>query len=156
MNINATLLGQTFAFVIFVAICWRYIWPPIIAIMQEREQRITDGLEAAKKANDSLEEAKLNSIAELEKAKQEATVIIEKANQRASQIVSDAQTKAETEAEKIVAASSKTLEAEISKTREELRKDVSEIIISTAEKILEEEISKDKHEKIILEAAKKI
>ena len=86
----------------------------------------------------------------------EAAIIIEKANQRASQIVSDAQTKAETEAEKIVAASSKTLEAEISKTREELRKDVSEIIISTAEKILEEEISKDKHEKIILEAAKKI
>ncbi|GIR02900.1 MAG: hypothetical protein CM15mP12_4310 [Gammaproteobacteria bacterium] len=93
MNINATLLGQTLAFVIFVAICWRYVWPPIIAIMQEREQRITDGLEAAKKANDSLEEAKLNSSAELEKAKQEAAIIIEKANQRASQIVSDAQTR---------------------------------------------------------------
>ena len=110
MTINATLLGQTLAFVIFVAICWRYVWPPIITIMQEREQRITDGLEAAKKANDSLEEAKLNSSAELEKAKQEAAIIIEKANQRASQIVSDAQTKAETEAEKIITAANKTLE----------------------------------------------
>ena len=142
MNINATLLGQTLAFVIFVAICWRYVWPPIIAIMQEREQRITDGLEAAKKANDSLEEAKLNSSAELEKAKQEAAIIIDKANQRASQIVSDAQTKAET-----------TLSE---KSKGNRRSGVSEIIISTTEKILEEEISKDKHEKIIIEAAKKI
>ena len=52
MNINATLLGQTLAFVIFVAICWKYVWPPIIAIMEEREKRIADGLEAAKKAYD--------------------------------------------------------------------------------------------------------
>ena len=59
MNINATLLGQTLAFVIFVAICWKYVWPPIIAIMEEREKRIADGLEAAKKADDSLEEAQL-------------------------------------------------------------------------------------------------
>ena len=89
MNINATLLGQTLAFVLFVAICWRYVWPPIIAIMEEREKRISDGLEAAKKANDSLEEAKLNYEAELDKAKSESADIVEKANQRASQIISD-------------------------------------------------------------------
>ena len=48
MNINATLLGQTVAFVIFVAICWKYVWPPIIAIMEEREKRIADGLDLVK------------------------------------------------------------------------------------------------------------
>ena len=46
MNINATLLGQTLAFVLFVAICWRYVWPPIIAIMEEREKRISDDIPA--------------------------------------------------------------------------------------------------------------
>ena len=107
MNINATLLGQTLAFVLFVAICWRYVWPPIIAIMEEREKRISDGLEAAKKANDSLEEAKLNYEAELDKAKSESADIVEKANQRASQIISEAKTKAEAEAEKIIASANK-------------------------------------------------
>ena len=67
MNINATLLGQTLAFVIFVAICWKYVWPPIIAIMEEREKRIADGLEAAKKADDSLEEAQLAFDQEINK-----------------------------------------------------------------------------------------
>ena len=78
MNINATLLGQTLAFVLFVAICWRYVWPPIIAIMEEREKRISDGLEAAKKANDSLEEAKLNYEAELDKPDQSQQILLRK------------------------------------------------------------------------------
>ena len=155
MNINATLLGQTLAFVLFVAICWRYVWPQLLHYGGARK-RISDGLEAAKKANDSLEEAKLNYEAELDKAKSESADIVEKANQRASQIISEAKTKAEAEAEKIIASANKNLEAEINKTKEALRKDVSEIIVSTTEKILGDEISQEKHEKIISEAAQKI
>ena len=59
MNINATLIAQALVMIVFVAICWRYIYPPILSVMQEREKKIADGLEAAKKADDSLEEAKL-------------------------------------------------------------------------------------------------
>ena len=55
MNINATLLAQAVVMIVFVAICWRYIYPPILSVMKEREKRISDGLEAAKKADDSLE-----------------------------------------------------------------------------------------------------
>ena len=102
MNINATLLGQTLAFVIFVAICWKWVWPPILAIMEEREKRISDGLEAAKKAKDSLTEAQQEYDAEISKAKAEAATILEKANERASTIVGEAKNKAELEAEKII------------------------------------------------------
>ena len=75
MNINATLLAQAVVFVIFVVICMKYVYPQILAVMQEREKRISDGLEAAKKADDSLEEAKLASDKELNKAKEEAADI---------------------------------------------------------------------------------
>ncbi len=156
MNINATLLGQTLAFVIFVVICWRYVWPPIVNIMHEREKRIADGLEAAKKADDALEEAKINYKSELDRAKSEAAEIINKANLRSSQIIAEAKDQAESEAEKIITSANKSLEAEINKTKEALRQELSEIVINATEKILEEEISPDKHEKIILEAAKKL
>ena len=76
--------------IVFVAICWRYIYPPIVAAMQERQKKISDGLEAAKKADDSLEEAKLAYEKELDQAKSEAAAILDKANARASQIVNDA------------------------------------------------------------------
>ena len=153
MNINATLLGQTLAFVIFVAICWKYVWPPIIAIMEEREKRIADGLEAAKKADDSVEEAQLAFDQEMNKAKAEAAEILEKANSRASQIVNDATEKAEVEAEKILSSASKTIENDVNKAKEELRQKMSELIIDTSEKILGDEISPEKHQELLKKAA---
>jgi F-type H+-transporting ATPase subunit b len=153
MNINATLLAQAVVMIVFVAICWRYIYPPILSVMQEREKKISDGLEAAKKADDSLEEAKLAFDKELNQAKAEAAEILEKSNARASSIVGDASAKAEAEAEKIMASASTAIENETNKAKEELRQQMSDIIIDTTQKILGDEISKEKHEDILKKAA---
>ena len=153
MNINATFLAQAVVMIVFVAICWRYIYPPILSVMQEREKKISDGLEAAKKADDSLEEAKLAFDKELNQAKAEAAEILEKANARASSIVGDASAKAEAEAEKIMASASTAIENETNKAKEELRQQMSDIIIDTTQKILGDEISKEKHEDILKKAA---
>ena len=156
MNINATLLAQAVVMIVFVAICWKYVYPQILATMQEREQRISDGLEAAKKADDSLEEAKLAFDKELNQAKSEASEILEKANARASQIVNDASSKAEVEAEKIMSSASTAIENETNKAKEELRHQMSDIIIDTTQKILGDEISKEKHEDILKKAAEEL
>src|SRR6056300_1104197 len=156
MNINATLLAQAVVMIVFVAICWRYVYPPILATMQEREKRISDGLEAAKKADDSLEEAKLASDQELNKAKEEAADILKKANARASQIVADASNKAEAEAEKIMTAASASVKNETNRAKEELRQQMSDIIIDTTEKILGDEISSEKHNDILKKAAQEL
>ena len=156
MNINATLLAQAVVMIVFVAICWRYIYPPILSVMQEREKKISDGLEAAKKADDTLEEAKLAFDKELNQVKAEAAEILEKANVRASSIVGDASIKAEAEAEKIMASASTTIENETNKAKEELRQQMSDIIIDTTQKILGDEISKEKHEAILKKAAEEL
>ena len=153
MNINATLLAQAIVMIVFVAICWRYIYPPILAVMQEREKKISDGLEAAKKADDSLEEAQLAFNQELDKAKVEAAELIDKANQRSSQIVGDAKSKAQDEADKILSAASKTIENETNKAKEELKSKMAEIIIDTTQKILDQEISSEKHDELLKKAA---
>ena len=153
MNINATLLAQAIVMIVFVAICWRYIYPPILAVMQEREKKISDGLEAAKKADDSLEEAQLAFNQELDKAKAEAAELIDKANQRSSQIVGDAKSKAQDEADKILSAASKTIENETNKAKEELKSKMAEIIINTTQKILDLEISSEKHDELLKKAA---
>ena len=156
MNINATLLAQAVVMKVFVAICWRYVYPPILATMQEREKKISDGLEAAKKADDSLEEARLAFDKELDKAKADAAEILEKANNRASQIVNDASSKAEAEAEKILTAAATNIENETNKAKEELRQQMSDIIIETTQKILGDEVSKEKHEAVLKKAAEEL
>jgi F-type H+-transporting ATPase subunit b len=156
MNINATLLAQAVVMIVFVAICWKYVYPPILAVMQEREKKISDGLEAAKKADDSLEEAKLAFDKEMDQAKAEAAEILEKANARASQIVGDASSKAEAEAQKIMTSASKTIENDTNNAKEELREQMSEIIIDTTQKILGDEISPEKHDAILKKAAQEL
>ena len=121
--------------------------------MEEREKRIADGLEAAKKADDSLQEAQLAFDQEINKAKEQAAEILEKANSRASQIVNDATEKAEVEAEKILSSASKTIENDINKAKEELRQKMSELIIDTSEKILGDEINPEKHQELLKKAA---
>jgi F-type H+-transporting ATPase subunit b len=124
--------------------------------MEERENKMAAGLEAAKQADDSLEEAKLTYEKELKEAKKEAANIVEKANNRSSQILNDAKAKAEIEAEKIIESGSKKLENETNKTREELKQQLSSIVVETASKIIDEEIDEKKHENIIKKAAKEI
>ena len=156
MNINATLLAQAVVMIVFVAICWKYVYPPILSVMQEREKKISDGLEAAKKADDSLEEAKLAFDKQLNQAKAEAAGILEKANARASQIVGDASSNAQAEADKIMTSASTTIENETNKAKEELRQQMSEIIIDTTQKILGDEISPEKHDAILKKAAEEL
>jgi F-type H+-transporting ATPase subunit b len=157
MNINATLLAQAIVFIIFVVICMKYVYPQILAVMQEREKRISDGLEAAKKADDSLEEAKLAFDKELNQAKEEAADILKKANTRASQIVADAFNQSRNlKAEKIMTSASASIESETNRAKEDLRQQMSDIIIDTTEKILGDEISSEKHDDILKKAAKEL
>ena len=58
MNINATLLGQAVSFVLFVIFCAKFVWPPVVNALRERQKNIADGLEAASRAESDLELAK--------------------------------------------------------------------------------------------------
>lgn len=97
MNINATFLGQMIAMAFFVWFCSKYVWPPFIAIMEERRKKIADGLEAAARSEKDLELAQVKSAEKLNDAKSDAAAIIDQANKRAAQIVDEAKEQAREE-----------------------------------------------------------
>lgn len=86
MNLNATILGQAIAFVLFVLFCMKYVWPPLMAAIEKRQKEIADGLASAERAHKDLDLAKASATDQLKKAKAEAQVIIEQANKRRAQI----------------------------------------------------------------------
>ncbi|GHL61966.1 ATP synthase subunit b [Escherichia coli] len=124
MNLNATILGQAIAFVLFVLFCMKYVWPPLMAAIEKRQKEIADGLASAERAHKDLDLAKASATDQLKKAKAEAQVIIEQANKRRSQILDEAKAEAEQERTKIVAGGAES-EAERKRAREELRKQVA-------------------------------
>ena len=145
MNINLTLFGQLLAFVAFVAFCMRYVWPPIVGAMAERQEKIASGLAAADRASHDLELAKKNAAGQMAEAKREAAGIIEAANKRAAQVVEEAKGAAEVEAARIKSAANAEIEQERARTQEQLMAKVSALAVSGAEKILEAEIDAAKH-----------
>ena len=145
MNINLTLIGQLIAFIAFVAFCMRFVWPPIVAAMAERQQKITDGLAAADRASHDLELAQKNATAQMAEAKKEAAGIIESANKRAAALIDEAKAAAVVEADRVKAAASAEIEQERARAQEELMARVSQLAIQGAEKILAAEVDVEKH-----------
>lgn len=149
MNINLTLIGQLLAFVAFVAFCMRYVWPPIVAAMAERQQKIADGLAAADRAGHDLELAQKQAVEKMAEAKREAAGIIEAANKRASALVEEAKAAAVAEADRVKAAAAAEIEQERARAQEQLLSHVSQLAVKGAEKILGAEIDAGKHAELL-------
>ncbi|OAN12651.1 F0F1 ATP synthase subunit B [Photobacterium jeanii] len=145
MNMNATLLGQAIAFFLFVVFCMKYVWPPIMKAIEERQKNIADGLAAADRAAKDLNLAQANASDQLKEAKRTATEIVEQANKRKAQIVDEAKAEAQAERDKILAQGLAEIEAERNRARDELRKQVATLAVIGAEKIIERSIDKDAH-----------
>ncbi len=149
MNFNATLIGQTITFIVFVWFCMKYIWPPLMAALEARKARIADGLAAAERGQKDLELAQSRVSDNLKEAKAQAQEIINQAHKRANELVDEAKEVAREEAEKIKAAATSDIDQQINSAREQLRKEVSAIALSGAEKILQREVNAEAHGKVL-------
>lgn len=145
MNMNATLLGQAIAFFLFVVFCMKYVWPPLIEAIEERQTKIADGLAAADRAAKDLNLAQANASDQLKDAKRAASELIEQANKRKAQIIDEAKIEAQAERKNILAQGQAEIEAERNRARDDLRKQVATLAVIGAEKIIERTIDKDVH-----------
>lgn len=118
-------------------------------IMNERRQKIADGLEAAARAQKDLELAQAKSTDQLKEAKVQAAALIDQANKRAAQIVDEAKDQAREEGKRIIAGANAEIEQEVNRAKEALRTQVSAIAIAGAEKILERTIDKAANEEML-------
>jgi len=146
---NFTLIGQLIAFAVFVMFCMKYVWPPLMAAIEERQKIIADGLAASDRAEKDLELAQQKATAQLKEAKQQAAEIVEQAKKRANQLVDEETQRGQSEREKIIASGYAEIEAERNRVKEDLRKQVATLAISGAEKILAREINAEAQNDIV-------
>jgi F-type H+-transporting ATPase subunit b len=156
LDINMTLLGQTIAMIVFVWFCMKYIWPPILAALEERQQQIEEGLAAADKSQEKLVTAQGEADVIVADARQQATGIMDQAHARANEIVADGKSAGVKERERQLAAAHADIEQEAHRAREELRGQVSAIALASAEKILMREIDGKAHDDILGQLAKEL
>ncbi len=156
MDLNATVIGQSIAMVVFVWFCMKFIWPPLLAAIEERQEKIAEGLAAAEQGAERLDQARAEAEEIVADARRQATQILDQANARANEIVADGKNEGERERERQLTAAKAEIEQEANRAREELRGQVSAIAVAGAEKILDREIDAKAHEDILGKLAAEI
>lgn len=153
---NLTLVIQGFAFFAVAWLVMKFGWPHIIAAIEERQQKIAEGLAAADNSQKALAQAQDKVNEELKSARTKANEIIEQAHQRANQIVDAAKTEAVAEAARQKALAESEIAASTNRAREDLRKQVSALAVNGAEKLLRREIDANAHKALLDELAAEI
>lgn len=156
MNINATLIGQSIAFFLFVWFCMKFVWPPIMHALDARKKQIADGLAAGERGKHELELAAKRAAEDLRAAKQRASEIVAQAEKRAVQIVEEAKNDARSEGDRILAGARAEIEQETNRAKETLRAQVAALAVAGAEKILRREIDAKAHADLLQALTEKL
>lgn len=145
MDINLTIIGQAIAFAIFVWFTKKFVWPPLMTAIEDRQKAIADGLAAAEKGKLELANADKKTTEVLGEARGRAGEIISGAEKRAAQMIEEAKAAAKIEGDRIVAGAKAEVEQEVFRAKESLRAQVASLAVSGAEKILRREVNAQAH-----------
>ena len=145
MNINLTLLAQAASFAIFIWFTARFVWPYLNRAIEDRQKHIAEGLAAAERGKQDLEQASVRTADMLRQARQQAQEILAQAEKRAQQIVEEAKVAAGDEGARLIAGAKAEIDQEVSRARESLRSQVAALALAGAEQILRREVDAKVH-----------
>ena len=149
MSINVTLFVQMIVFALLIWFTMTFVWPLMRGAMDEREQRIADGLTAAEKGQRDLLEAAAKGQTIIAEARDQAKEIVAQASGRATGIVDEARVDGAAEKRRQLEATQAEIEVEINRARDELRGQVAAIAVAGAAKVLAREIDSSIHRDLL-------
>ena len=145
MSFNLTLIAQAVAFALFIWFTVRFVWPPLLRVIEARQKTIADGLAAADQGRKSLEMSTRQADDAIKAARERAAEIVAQADKRAAQMVEEAKIAAKDEGTREKTAAKAEIEQEVSRAREQLREQVATLAVAGAEKILRREVDAKAH-----------
>ena len=148
-----TLIGQPAAMIVFVWVCMRYIWPPVMKAIEQRRKEIADGIAAGEKGQKELADARHGSEAMLADARQKAVQVVDLAHKRGNDLVAEAKTTATAEGQRLVSQAKGEIANEQNRARDGLRKEVAALALAGATKVLGREVDAKAHAQLLDELA---
>jgi F-type H+-transporting ATPase subunit b len=145
VNLNATLFVQFVVFFILVFVTMKFVWPPVMKALDERAERIANGLAAADRGKAEMAAAEKRIAAELATTREESVKRLADAEKRAHAIIDEAKQTASVEAARIVEAARADAAQQVTRAREELRAQVAALAVAGAEQILKREVNAAAH-----------
>jgi len=149
VNIGLTMLSQAVAFAIFIWFTVKFIWPPLMRAIEQRQKQIAEGLAAAERGRQDLQLAAKRAAEEIQNARAQASEIISQAEKRGAVVIEEAKSAAKEEAQRIVIGAKAEIEQEVFRAKESLRTQVAVLAVAGAEKSLKREIDAKAHAQML-------
>jgi F-type H+-transporting ATPase subunit b len=156
MDINATLIGQMLVFGILYWFSWKFIWPPLMKAVEDRQKKISEGLAAAERGQKELQQSHGEAAGIVSEAREKALKIVDQANRRSNELIDEARATAISEGQRLVGDARQEVQLEQARARVELRKDVAQLAVAGASRLLEREIDPRAHADLIEKLATEI
>ena len=149
MNINLTLFAQAIVFFVFIWFTVKFVWPPMLNLIETRQKQIADGLAAGEQGRKFLEVSTRQADDSLAQARMRAAEILAQAERRGAQLIEEAKLAARGEGEREKAAAKAEIEQQYARAREQLREQVAILAVAGAEKILRREVDSKAHAELL-------
>jgi F-type H+-transporting ATPase subunit b len=156
MNLNATLFIQAIVLLILGWVTMTFIWPPLIAAIEERRRKIAEGLASSERAEKSLADAQANANELIKEARVQASKIVDQANRRSNELVDEARGTAIAEGQRLIGEAREVVALETNRARQQLSKEVAAIAVAGASKLLAREIDAKAHADLLNQLALEI
>jgi F-type H+-transporting ATPase subunit b len=138
--------------IVFFVLAWftmKFVWPPLTKAIEDRRQKIADGLAAADKGKADLAQAQARISLIEASAKSENHARMLEAEKQAAALIDEARREAEAEKARIIAQAKQDAEQEVQRAREGLRDDVAVLAVKGAEQILKREVDAQAHAELL-------
>ena len=153
LGINAwNLIIQLIAFIIFVYLLWRYALGPIVRVLDQRQERIRESMEAAQRMQAELAATAARNEEVLAEARQQAQQIVAQAREAGEATLTRAREQANAQAEEYLARAEATLRQETEQARQQLRQEVADLAVMAASRIVRKELDPAAQRGLIEEA----
>jgi len=149
LTLNGTLIAQLLIFLVMLGVLYRFAWGPLLKILNERRERIQQGVEATERAKRELEEAERERQAKLEEARREAQAILDRIAKQGEDLRKELETKAREQADALIARARAEIGQEREKAVQDLRSQVADLAVMAAGRIIGESLDAKKHRELI-------
>jgi len=149
VNLNATLFFQMIVFFVLGWFTMKFVWPPLTKAMDDRRQKIADGLAAAEKGKAELVQAQARISTIEASVKAENQTRIQEAEKQVAELLDAARREAELEKARILEQARQDAAQAVQQAREGLRAEVAVLAVKGAEQILQREVDAKAHAKLL-------
>lgn len=151
-----TIIGQAGTFLVFILVTMKFVWPPLTQAMEERRQKIAEGLAQSDEAEKALEKAQAEAEQIIRAARAKSSEIIEQAGKRGNELVEQAKQDAVAERDRQVAAAEAEIKLATNQAREMLREKLAELTVTGASRVLEQELDAGRHKAMLDKLAEEL